>query len=257
MTERFETKSVGVIGLGALGNRLITQEILSGNKVLVFDIDTDAKYSPNQAVDPGLETDCLDQEGLLMAGQEEILEGCSLVHWAVASSQLQSISSVPADCTLVLHDSVMSTSFNALAERQDKNQFVIAHCLMNSMRRVLVSTEFGNHRKVTKHFSDIGLDPRETTVAEHDRIMARSQGIFALLINAGLREELDQGLADGNLTPSANELQVAVANREARWTKQTVESILSNPELQPFIEDMASALKPNTGESVQSPVSSG
>jgi hypothetical protein len=136
----------------------------------------------------------------------------------------------------------MNNSFIALHRRPDKDQFVIAHCLMNDSKRVLVSTEFGDHARAKQHLNNIGLVPKDTTIAEHDKMMARSQGVFALLIELGIKKELDECFTAGNLTPSAIELRLAVTNREANWTKQTIESILENPQLKPFIEDMMGLL---------------
>lgn len=242
MTERLENRPVGIIGMGDLGSRLATQELLSGNKILAFDIDPTIKYVPSLAVDPELNATTLDGQAFSMASMADILRACGIVHWAVASSKLVSLPPVPKDCTVVLHDSVMNNSSIALNSRPENDQFVIAHCLMNDVKRVLVSTDFGDHKSVVLHLSNIGLNPKNTNVDEHDNVMARSQGVFALLIELGIREELDKDFAEGNLTPSALELRAAVVDREAKWTKQTIDSILGNPKLLPFVKEMAGLL---------------
>jgi hypothetical protein len=76
-------------------------------------------------------------------------------------------------------------------------------------------------------------------------MMARTQGIFALLIKLGIGEELDLRFSAGDLTPSATELRAAVKNREANWTPQTLQSILTNPELKPFVKEIADVLVNN------------
>ena len=243
MIDRLENSPVGIIGLGNLGSSLATQELLSGNRVLAFDIDPSISYLPSLAVDSELNIAALDKQALSMVGMADILRACGIVHWAVASSHLVNLPPVPKDCTVVLHDSVMNNSFIALKDRPEEDQFVIAHCLMNDVKRVLVSTDFGDYRSVSLHLSDIGLNPKNTTVGEHDNVMARSQGVFALLIELGIRQELDRDFADGNLTPSALELRAAVVNREANWTKQTIDSILGNPKLLPFVKEMAGLLQ--------------
>lgn len=243
MTEKIVDKPVGVIGLGDLGNRLATQELLSGNKVLAFDIDPSITFLSSLAVDSELNIAALDEQALSMASMADILRACGIVHWAVASSHLVNLPPVPKDCIVVLHDSVMNSSSIVLKDRPEKDQFVIAHCLMNDVKRVLVSTDFGDYRSVSLHLSNIGLNPKNTTVGEHDNVMARSQGVFALLIELGIRQELDKDFTDGNLTPSALELRAAVVNREANWTKQTIDSILGNPKLLPFVKEMAGLLQ--------------
>jgi prephenate dehydrogenase len=245
MTERLENRPVGIIGLGDLGGRLAAQEILGGNSVLAFDANPGIEWPPRMAVDPELSAATLDKSALKRINVADILRACGIVHWAVASSQLVNLPLVPKDCTVVLHDSVMNNSDVALNNRSEKDQFVIAHCLMNDAKRVLVATDIGDHKRVTEHLSSIGLAPKDTTVHEHDSMMARSQGIFALLIELGIREELDKSFIDGNLTPSATELRAAVINREANWTPQTIRSILGNPKLLPFVKKMANLLIDN------------
>ena len=243
MIVRLENRPVGIIGLGDLGGRLSTQILLSGYRVLAFDANPSVEYVPRIAVDPELDTSTLDEQSFSITSMADILHACGIVHWAVASSQLENLPPVPKDCSVVLHDSVMNNSAIALNKRPEKDQFAIAHCLMNDVKRVLVSTDYGNYKCVSQHLSNIGLEPKDTTVSEHDRLMARSQGVFALLIELGIREELDKDFADGNLTPSALELRAAVVNREANWTKQTIDSILGNPKLLPFIDEMSNLLK--------------
>lgn len=243
MIDTLENRPVGIIGLGDLGSRLATQVLLSGLRVLAFDANPSIEYLPNLAVDPELDTTTLDEQTFSSTSMTDILRSCGIVHWAIASSQLVGLPPVPKDCTVVLHDSVMNNSSIALNDRPDIDQFVVAHCLMNDEKRVLISTDFGDHMMAERHFSNIGLNPKNTTVAEHDSVMARTQGVFAILIELGIREELDKHFADGNLTPSASELRAAVVNREANWTKQTIDSILGNPKLIPFVDEMSSLLK--------------
>ncbi len=243
MSEILKNKTVGIIGLGDLGSKLAVQELLSGNRVLAFDSDHNVVLQTNEAVDSNIRiTEDLDNR-VTKTTLKQLISASSVVHFAVASSSLKCVPEISSDCTVILHDSVMSNSKQALALRDDSYAFVIAHCLMNQSNRVLVSTEFGNHCKVHEHLKSIGLDPQPTTIHQHDTLMARSQGVFALLLHLGLRQELDIAHVDGNLTPSATELRSAVINREASWTKQTIKSILSNPKLLPFVKSMAELLK--------------
>lgn len=236
--------AVGVIGLGDLGTRLVTQILLSNNKVITFD-RTNSNSSLNQAVDPSLSIDGDIKALLAGTSIEAVLSKCQIVHWAIPSNKLSELPLVPPHCIVILHDSVMHNSVLALRGRPDKSQFVIVHCLMNDRKRVLVSKEFGNHQAVSNHLREIGLLPKYINVKEHDAMMARTQGIFALLIKLGIGEELDLRFSAGDLTPSATELRAAVKNREANWTPQTLQSILTNPELKPFVKEIADVLVNN------------
>lgn len=240
---------VGVIGLGDLGKKLAAQVLAAGQEVRAFDPVESNRDSAlfTRAVDPTLDVTRFDDAPFHVAEVGEILKTCKLVHWAVPSRQLVQLPDVPADCTVILHDSVMANSAVALAQRPDAAQIVVAHCLMNEAGRVLVATEFGDHAEATRHFEDIGLSPRPTSVKAHDTLMTRTQGIFALLIELGLKEELDKAFAAGNLTPSALELRAALTHREARWTQQTLDSILGNPELAPFVDELARVVAKRQG----------
>lgn len=243
-----KNKSIGVIGFGNLGARLTAQILLSGHKVIVFDSNIEAgkRNVSDKAVDPAVTTNGLDRP-LVEESALAILKYCNIVHWAVQSAKLNELPPVPSNCVVILHDSVMANSAMALSQREDKGRFVVAHCLMNDARRVLVSSEFGNRQMAGEHFVNIGLAPKFITVEQHDTLMARTQGVFALVIELGIREELDRGFAAGDLTPSAMELREAVVNREANWTKPTPQSILRNPELIPFAKEITDLLasRPN------------
>lgn len=245
MLVNLDNKTIGIIGLGDLGSRLANQELLSNNVVLAFDRVINHQFQTELAVDPDIDTALINHDALNLGNTKDIVDGCEIVHWAIAANQLASLPLIPQKCIVVLHDSVMNNSLKALSNRSDKDQFVVAHCLMNNKKRVLISTEFGNFQKVHQHFTAIGLDPKYTTIDEHDRMMARSQGVFALLIDLGIRKELDQSFMAGNLTPSAIELREAVINRESNWTKQTIHSILENPKLEPFVKEMLDLLYRN------------
>jgi hypothetical protein len=236
--------AIGVIGLGDLGSRLVAQILLSGNKVIAFD-RSNSVQAFKQAVDPTLSVGSLSHIIQSATSMGEVLSKCQIVHWAIPSNKLGDLPLVSDSCIVVLHDSVMDNSVLALRERPDKSRLVIAHCLMNDDARVLVSNEFGNYKAVHKHLREVGLAPRYITTSEHDTMMARTQGIFALLIKLGIREELDLRFTAGDLTPSAIELRAAVTNREANWTRQTLQSILTNPKLAPFVKEMSDVLVNN------------
>lgn len=234
---------IGVFGFGDLGRRMVAQLLLTNNKVIVFDpMFNIPTMELKQAIDPSLDGLGSDHMPTMATSPHDILQKCSLLHWCVPSEALNELPPLPPGCTVVLHDSVMTNSLEAIRLRDEIEQFVLAHCLMNDTKRVFVSTEYGSYEMIQSHFIKIGLSPKPTNIVDHDTLMARTQGVFALLIELGIRKELDAAFDSGDLTPSAIELHAAVINREANWTKQTLQSILSNPELQPFINEMGDIL---------------
>lgn len=240
MENKINEAPIGVIGLGDLGKKLATQLLLSNKTVKVFDVvgiqihDIELE----EAVDPQLER--VNPQGHLNVSDDisELLQDCRIVHWAVPSDKLESLPALREDVYVVLHDSVMNNSTAAISERADMNRFVISHCLMNEDRRVIVSPEYGENIMIVEHFKEIGLAPKFMRVKNHDDMMARTQGIFALLISIGIGKTLDEHFRDGDLTPSAIELREAVKHRESKWTKATIHSILNNPELKTFINEI-------------------
>lgn len=247
-----EQMPVGVIGLGSLGSKLMTQIAASGQKVVGFDrglsspgVDWGETWRPMliQTVDRRkVKFGESKQVRFDSGGMSAILERCGIVHFALPSLSLPQLPEVPAGRLVVLHDSVMSTSRAELAVRKasgfnDFGSFVIAHCKMNVHGRVAVSTEFGDHTVATQHFESIGLSPKDCIVTDEDRRMARTQGLLALMIRSGIAGELNELFESGDLTPSAERLRVPVNDQEAIWTDPTVDSIMGNPQMQLMLEE--------------------
>lgn len=242
MMEKLAQQPIGVLGLGDLGSRLAVQLLLQNNEVLASDPNTCSPHL-NGAIDPELEASTIDQSRLSVTDTQNVLRSCRIVHWAVSSAQLCMLPPVPPTCIVVLHDSVMANSVGAIKQRQEKGRrFVVAHCLMNASKRVFVSTEFGNFTAINHHMRDIGLAPKNISAREHDGIMARTQGLLAFLLESGVKEELDRRFMAGDLVPSATELRTALINREVNWTSQTLQSILSNSQVRPFVQEMLDEL---------------
>lgn len=215
-------KPIGILGLGDLGSQLAVQIKSSGFEVIAFDSDKTKSAT-----------------GIRIAENEkEVLESCSIVHWAIPSKSLDSLRGDPQDVTVVLHDSVMNNSQQALSKRSDSARFVIAHCLMNEAKRVFIAFDGSHSTAIMQHFETIGLNPKLISVKDHDVLMAHSQGILASLIELGLRSELDRASLRGDLTPSADELHRVLMNRELNWTPNTLESILANPALRQIAKDI-------------------
>lgn len=208
-------KPIGIIGLGDLGSQLACQIMEAGLKVITFDVDA------SKVVDGVESARTLNQ----------VIESCSIVHWAIPSKLLAHLPESVHSTVVILHDSVMSHSKNAIAQRGDRSRFAIAHFLKNERKRVLIANDAFHDDEVIDHFKVIGCSPKMTTVKDHDTLAARSQGVIAALLELGLRSELGEASKSGNLTKSGEELHRMLAERELHLTQNTLDSVLSNPEL--------------------------
>lgn len=218
---------IGILGLGDLGSQLARQITHAGFDVVAFDTNKKTVEDPKVHI---------------ARSGAEVLENCRVVHYAIPSKSLKDLSGNLENETVVLHDSVMSNSQLALSERNDSSHFAIVHCLMNDAKRVFIASDAQNSEAMMRHFESIGWNPKLNTIRSHDALMARSQGILASLVGLGLRDKLDQASQNGDLTPSADELHRVLMNRELKWTPSTLESILANPELKRFVEDIAAII---------------
>ena len=238
---------IGVVGVGDLGGQLALQLASAGFDVLTWDINPNTVISIGSgAVDSTRRLTITDLRRIeQVRSLEELKLQASIIHWAVPSRNLSDLGEIKPDTMVVLHDSVMQNSVDAFRGINDTSQFVMAHCLMNESLRVLIATDTGDIARAEQHFERMGLNADLITQNEHDTLMARTQGVFALLIELGMGEELKNAYKKGNLTPSAEELLHAVLNRESRWTPATIESILANPKLKMFASEIASALEKN------------
>lgn len=213
---------IGIIGLGDLGSQLAELIAAGGYDVWAYDTDpTKSSAHPNVHIADSM---------------QDIFAECSLVHWAVPSRLLDILDVELTGAQVVLHDSVMHNSQVAIAERADASRFALAHYLVNDAKRVFVAEGYGASGDVFDHFQSVGLSPKLTSPDAHDSLMAHSQGILATLISLGVREELDEAAAGGDLTPSGAELHAVLMNRELRWTPNTLASILANPQLEDIVQ---------------------
>ena len=232
--QTIKQSNIGLLGFGDLGSRLAAQALLHGCDVHVYDPKLiGADLSLGEPLDPNLQEATARKIGSLVvaASAQEVLDSSPVVHWAVSSQRLPTLPKVKPDQIVVLHDSVMHTSVEAAKKRpHDADQFAIAHCLTNDFRRVFV-LDNPHGQIISEHFTAIGLSPKTLSARKHDKLMARTQGPLALLINAGLREYLAKQQDLGNLTPSGEHQKDALDDRAARWTDETIDSILRNPEL--------------------------
>lgn len=228
---------IGIVGLGDLGKRLAAQLASHGFEVVAVEHSPISSLELELAVDPNLPVDKhAGSKVELVANIDDVIQKSRIIHWALPSSLLSELSSeLPGDRLVILHDSVMHNSEVALQARNDADQFSIVHCLVNDAKRVVVAND--DHRAFA-HFQDIGLAPQTMTPIDHDRLLAHSQGILASLVNMGVKAELEQAAADGDLTPSGEELYALLKHREIRWTASTMHSILQNPALKELMIKM-------------------
>lgn len=175
---------------------------------------------------------------------EAVMRECSIIHVCAPIAAVKSLP--PTTATIVLHDSVMHTSKRASTQYLGGHA-AVAHMLMNTGEAVIVASDAPHHDTVAHHFATIGLVPQSMTIREHDHMMARSQAPLALLCKVllpYLYEQADKGL----LTPSGQLLADTLRSRELAWTGTTIHSILQNPELRTFMDDMQSVITTYQGE---------
>ena len=227
-------ENIGVAGLGDLGVPLVAQIFSSGESVDVVDRGVCARdVCWSSAVDPAVSIEGVNVHGGVrqLDNLEVLVKDSDVVHWAIPSSSLDGLP-LPnkEDQMVVLHDSVMQNSEDAIRMRPDTSRFVIAHCLMNTERTVVVSPEHGDPERAMMHFKEIGLRAVSMSVDEHDLHMAETQGRYALLIVEDLLNLRRQNM-EGLLTPSSKELLAALEHRKGQWSDATLRSILANPHL--------------------------
>ena len=223
---------IGIVGFGELGSRLAGQIISSGQAIMVYE-ENPARRNLNQ-----IEKDMLkrpmtatDIKVHFATNISCVLKNCSIVHFAISAKTVE-LPTLRDGQIGILHDSVMTSSLNSAKLRADKSQLVIAHCLMNSAGRVFMARDFGeeaNLKIAAQHFTEIELEPKFTTVEEHDRLMAKSQALTLSLVRTGVHDELKQAAVDNDLTPSGEQILHSLNHIEMIWTPETIASLLKNP----------------------------
>lgn len=239
-------QKIGLIGLGDLGQRLALQLSSAGAEVIISTRRA-KQITYNHAVDPHLAINTTQTSRIkFVASIDEVLRQTNIIHFAAPSTAVKVLPNLSPEHIVVLHDSVMNESLKAISSRADSAQFVIAHCLMNTAARVFVEDSQAHSSEIYQHFTEISLNPKTISLHDHDLFIAQTQGVFALLINIGLTQKLEQAHEQGDLTSSASELYYALRHRESRWTETTLRSVLSNPELTNFIDSLSQSLAQRT-----------
>jgi len=229
-----KTNYIGVIGLGDLGAQLSAQIIGAKLSVLAYNRSPDREIQLNQDMLEKPVFYANIEKYFSLATMEEIFAKCDIIHFAIPADAIAHFPALRKNQIGVLHDSVMTSSLEAAEQRADKDQFVIVHCLMNSIGRVFIARDFGtkgNLDTIREHFLSLHLKPKFTTVADQDQLMAKSQTLALLLIQSGIHKELKQEYLNHDLTPSGEEVLRLLNNRQLHWSPKTIASLLKNPYL--------------------------
>lgn len=216
---------IGVIGAGDLGTQLIAR--LTNHKIIVNVFDKKKRVARN--------TESLDA----------VVRTSKILHWCAPLEGLADLPPLRDNQTLILHASVMHESLTAkeiLRKRgMTTGKIAIVHLLMNEHGRAVVSQDSDDATFASKHLVDIGLQPVSLTTQEHDHVMAISQAPMAILHELLLTEL--EGLQQKHLlTPSGEELLTAIHTRAAKWTPNTLASILRNPQINQLVARMTEAI---------------
>lgn len=208
------SEMVGVIGAqGDLGNQLVVCLREAGLSV----IECDPRLENSKTI-------------------QSTIDECKIVHVCAPLAVLSEVKSLPDDTTIVLHDSVMSSSRTA-SHKLLSGKAAIIHMLMNDQKMVVVAEDAPHSEDVAQHMKATGMNVTFMFVDQHDRLMSRSQAPFALLCQVLLPYLYEQRDA-GMLTPSGQLLVEALHSRELAWTKGTIHSILGNPQLKELVDEM-------------------
>ncbi|TAL14221.1 hypothetical protein EPN95_03680 [Patescibacteria group bacterium] len=182
-----------------------------------------------------------DKRLLGSASLGALMENSDIVHFCIPASGFEEIHELHPDQVAVLHDSVMATSLATNAEFFG-GQADIVHMLMNKSKTVVVEENSPHLDSVRTHMKALGWRSASMSAREHDEMAASSQAIFALGVSMQL-PKLATWHEEGLLTPSAEAAYNAFLDRSAKWTPQTLNSILSNPELPKTLEEMLQFLE--------------
>jgi hypothetical protein len=212
------TPTIGVVGAqGDLGTQLVS--LLRKHGIAV--IECARRLNNNETV-------------------QSTIDKCPIVHICAPLAVLDTITSIPDDTIIVLHDSVMSSSRTVNDTKLD-GKGAIVHMLMNDQSTVIIAKDAPHHDVISDHMRSIGLAPKSSFIDEHDLLMAKSQAPLALLTQTLLPYLYEQRDA-GMLTPSGQLLVETLHSRALAWTPETIHSIMRNPQLQYLVDDMQSMI---------------
>lgn len=152
---------VGIVGSrGDLGTQLLLRVKAAGFEVLTCD--------SMEKTDPSI---------------DDLLTQCDIIHLCAPLDKLEHTFDLSLDNTIVLHDSVMSTS-NEFNHRVLSDKASIVHMLMNEAGSVVIAENVTNQDSLRQHFESLGYTTHTLSIDAHDMLMAQSQAPYALLIKA-------------------------------------------------------------------------
>ena len=231
--------TIGIVGCnGDLGSRLHNQILKSGIAVLGFDVTFGSK------TDLTMDSSVFKATKKYTNSLDELVKKTKVIHWCAPLDEIEDFVDSFHDLErIILHDSVMSRSLhvkkNIFTDRTFKVEML--HALMNEHKRVMIAAESDDAEWLNSHVQSIGLRPKLTKTIEHDKLMAESQSLIALLCR-DILPELKTSMKKGDLTPSGEALMIALTDREAHWTSATKKSILDNPELKNVVNKLSDTL---------------
>lgn len=234
-------ESVGIVGAGDLGSQLVVQVGSAMPNIHVFDPNVGNINAEIKGVDGVTRQTSMLTEPVWHNTVGSLIDATTIVHWCAPLTALNQVE-FKSEQTLVLHDSVMSHS-RAAKELIHKPKVNIAHLLMNRHARVVISTDSDDPRATGVHMKAIGLNPRFMSTDEHDVVMAKSQAPMAILHEL-FGDDLAALSEAGLLTPSGDDLAKALQDRAARWTRTTLDTLLTNPKNLDLIEMMRKKIAP-------------
>lgn len=223
--------AIGIIGLGDLGGRLTLQAEAAGFDVVAY--EPFQPKTPKEAVDPEVTITGLTWPPRLVGNIGEVTSRTTMIHWCTGLDYLKDVNYLPDDATLVLHDSVMSSSNEARRVLKERPEILghvsIAHLLMNPEATAFVASDTPLHEEAAAHLDSLGLKPVSKDIETHDILMAHSQARLAWGVLFDLPALKCTPLS--HLTPSGVEYLEALKQRDAAWTPQTLSSIFRNPHI--------------------------
>lgn len=165
-----------------------------------------------------------------------ILSTQSIVHFCIPRTGFKIKHIVQEGQIIILHDSVMATS-QLINERFFGGKAVHVHMLMNETNTVVIDKSAVRNNILMTHLKTISDTLRFLSIHDHDRIMARSQAPFALLLKT-VGNDLVLWEGQGLLTSSASLLRQSLKTRETAWTTQTLDTLVHNKEILVLLDEM-------------------
>lgn len=166
----------------------------------------------------------------------EVIADASITHLCAPLSVLDEVDNPATKTQVVLHNSVMRPSFEAVEKHRDRLSnigFSIVHCLMDETDRTVNVARGHCPANIQKHLQQLGLKVRPKTIAEHDRIEALSQGVAVVMVELVLAELAQIDPRD--LTPSGKWLLKLLQERDMKWEDPTKASVLSSTTLRDLL----------------------